>query len=117
MTKNHPVDDLVGHAKQYVEKRAELGKLQLVEKGSVLSGEFVARLTFAVVWVTVLTFLSVAAALYLGEIFGKNYLGFATVALAYALIGFLFYLNRDRWIKRPVAGGIIRSLLKEDHHD
>jgi hypothetical protein len=116
MTKNHPVDDLVGHARQYVEKRVELGKLQLVEKGSLLSGEVVARLTFAFLWLTVLAFFSVAAALYLGEIFGKSYLGFACVAGAYALVGLLFYLNRDRWIKRPVAGGVIRSLLKEDQH-
>lgn len=117
MANNHPIDDLVGHTREYIETRMELGKLQLVEKGSVISGQLVARLTLLFFSLSVVAFLSIAAALYLGEVLGKTYYGFAAMGGFYGLIYLLLYLNRDRWIQRPVAGGVIRSILNDRSHE
>lgn len=117
MSKNHPIDDFVGHTRQYIETRVELGKLQLIEKGSVVSGQLAARLIVFLLSMSVVAFFSIALALYLGELLGKTYYGFALIGGGYALAGLLFYLNRDRWIQRPVAGGVIRSILNDQQHD
>ncbi|MFM2136348.1 MAG: hypothetical protein RL021_1748 [Bacteroidota bacterium] len=117
MSKNHPIDDFVGHTRQYIETRVELGKLQLIEKGSVVSGQLAARLILFLLSMSVIAFFSIAAALYLGELLGKTYYGFAVIGGIYSLACLLLYLNSYRWIERPVAGGVIRSILNDQRHD
>lgn len=117
MSDPHPLDRLVDDTRSYIQTRTRLLKLQVVAKGSEMSGALVAQLTFVFLWLTVSAFLSISLALYLGEYFGKTYYGFLCVAGIYLIVLTILYLNRERWIKKPVSNAIIRSTLKEDSHE
>lgn len=117
MSDPHPLDRLVDDTRSYIQTRTRLLKLQLVAKGSEMSGALVAQLTFVFLGLTISAFISVSLALFLGEYLGKMYLGFLCVAGIYLLLLAILYVNRDRWIKKPVSNAIIRSTLNEDSHE
>jgi len=117
MIDNKHLDDLVGHTKAYIETKTELGKLQLVEKGSEISGSIVSGITFLLLASAVIGFLSIALAFYLSEVLGKTYYGFLAVGGLYALISLLAYAMKDRLIKRPVANSVIRIAFKKEGHE
>ena len=76
MSDSNHIDQLVSNTKEYLETRVELVKLQMIEKGSEMSGAVVANLTFIFLFMIVLSFFSISAALYLGVIWGAYYYGF-----------------------------------------
>jgi Zn-dependent protease with chaperone function len=117
MAAQEKFDDLIDHTRQYLETRVSLGKLQLVEKGSELSSNLAATMTFVVISVLVVIFGSIALALYLSELMGKSYYGFLTVGVGYAFLGVIGYLMSDKWIKRPVANRFIRTVFKNSGHE
>ncbi|HMT30428.1 MAG TPA: hypothetical protein PKD91_14230, partial [Bacteroidia bacterium] len=57
-----------------------------------------------------LQFVSIAAALGLGVVFGEAYLGFLAVAGFYGLIGLIIMATKDKWLKINLVNNIIKSL-------
>jgi len=117
MSDSNHIDQLVSNTKEYLETRVELVKLQMIEKGSEMSGAVVANLTFIFLFMIVLSFFSIAAALYLGVIWGAYYYGFLFVGACYLAVCLLLYFNKESWIKRPVSNTIIKAVFKENDHD
>lgn len=118
MEENHPIDRIIDRVQEYVETRSRLSKLQAIDKGAELAGNVAASLILVFVFLLVIGFLSVAGAFALGEHFGKIWLGFLIVGLAYMLAGLLFYWKQDAWLKTPMSDSIIRHALKEEEdHD
>jgi len=72
--------------------------------------------TFGILVIFILFFvnLNIGLALFLGALLGKSWLGFIIVSGGYAIIGFVVYLFRERWIKQPVSNSIITQLLKDE---
>jgi len=54
--------------------------------------------------------------LYLGELLGKDYLGYAVVAVIYLLLIIVINSNKDRIIKIPLTNLVIAKLLKSKSH-
>lgn len=117
MSNTNSWENLVDHARDYVESKTELTKLQLVEKGSRISGELMLRISVLMVTAVVVLMFSVAGALAIGEWYGKYSIGFLAIGIVYIISGLLLYLFRDVLIKRPVENGIIRSILNDKDHD
>jgi hypothetical protein len=113
---NH-FENLVDHTKEYVSTRFEIVKLQAADKTSRVGGIIASYAVFFIAVVIVFVFLSTGAALMIGNRLGGYEYGFFTVGGFYALAGLLFYINRERWVKRPFADSILRSLLNGTDHD
>jgi hypothetical protein len=54
-------------------------------------------------------FSTFALALFLAEYLGKNYYGFLAIAFFYLIIGYVFWLCRDIFIKQPLAKMLDRA--------
>lgn len=116
MEKSH-LDDLLDHTKQFVTTKIEIVRLQIIDKTSRTGGVIASHVFFLVVFLSAFFFLSVAGALYIGEVTGKNHYGFLAMGGFFVVTGMLFYWNRERWIRRPFADTILRSMLKENDHE
>jgi hypothetical protein len=105
------VEVLFERTESYVKISAEVFKLKIIKKVS----EVVSDLTssFVVIVFATLFFLifNIGVSLWLGELFGKMYLGFFTVAAFYLLSGILLYIFRRAWIKIPIRNAIIIKSL------
>lgn len=107
-------DNLFEDAKDYIEKKIELSKLQAIDKGSEIAGSATVGLLLLLFFTMVFFFSSIALAFYLAEVTGKNYLGFLSVAGIYLVIAIIVYLARESWIHTPMTNLFIRKMLKED---
>jgi hypothetical protein len=54
--------------------------------------------------------LSIGLSLFIGDLLGKNWLGFLIVSLLNCEIGYLLYTNRNRFIKAPFTKLILKTL-------
>jgi hypothetical protein len=56
--------------------------------------------------------LNIGLGLYLGSMLGKSYYGFFVLTGFYLIIGTLFYLFRNKWIREPISNVIIKKIAK-----
>lgn len=119
MSDKHSIEELIDHAEAYATTKVRLTKLQVVEKGSRLSGSFASSLFFILIIVSVCGLLSIAGAFALSQWLGSNALGFLAMGGCYSLIGIIAYINREKWIRRPVANAIVKTVLndEQDEHE
>jgi len=57
-------------------------------------------------------FVSVALAILIGKTMGDYYYGFLIVGGFYLIVLLIIYVQRKKWIKEPVANGLINKMLK-----
>lgn len=114
MEEKNKIEDLFTDSKEYLETRIELAKLQAVEKSSEIASSAVVGLLLLLFFTIVFLFGSIALAFFLSEKTGQYSTGFLAVAGIYLVIGFILYLARESWIKKPVSNMIIHKMLKED---
>lgn len=117
MNQQPNLDELVDNVQEYVETRATIAKLQLIEKGSQMSGAMVANLTFIFLLLTVLALFSIAASVAISDWLGHKYLGFLIIGGVYLIACILLYFNQEKWIRKPVSDNIIKSTLKDYEHE
>jgi hypothetical protein len=112
MTTTDSIKTLIDKSKDYLETKMELTKLKTIDKSAdVLSSVFV-MVSIIFIASLVIVFISIAFALLLGKLVGSNYNGFFIVGGFYALILLIIYFQRDKWIKTPIANGLINKMLK-----
>ncbi len=107
---NTVLESLFERAKDYAETTIALGKLKAAKKGSELVSSIVSKLVFAVLFCFFITLLNIGLALWIGEMLGKNYLGFFALAAFYIIIGLIIYGSRNSLIKVKVANSIIKKI-------
>ena len=109
-----PVEVLVERTQAYIKSSIQLFKLKATDK----LAEIVSNLASSFVLVVVIALfgvnLNIAIALLLGDLLGKAWLGFVLVSGFYAFAGIIFYLLRDKWIKKPIRNSIIEQLLMDE---
>lgn len=105
------VEVLFEKTESYVKVSAEVFKLKAINKISEVVSDLTA--SFAVIVFIVLFFLifNIGVSLWIGELFGKMYLGFFTVSAFYMITGVILYLFRNTWIKIPLRNAIITRSL------
>ena len=113
--KKTPVEVLLERGQAFTKTTILLFKLKATEKiagimANVVSG-FVILILFALLFLN----LNIGVALLIGEMLGKIWLGFMILSGFYGLVGLLFYLFLNPWVKRPESDAVIKELLKEEH--
>lgn len=111
MSKNNIIesfDSLKDEFEDYISKELKYRKLQSVEKVSKLSVSFISKLLYLCILLFILQFLSIAAALFLGELTQSIGLGFIIISGFYLVLLFIFMLLKPRIIEKP----IIKSFIK-----
>jgi len=105
-------ENLLDRATDYGLTSYELAKLKIIDKVSDSVSVLIPNCIAFLFLISFLLFFNIGLAFWLGEIFGKVYLGFAIVAAFYGLLGIIFHFLLRRWIKGLISNFIIKHLLK-----
>lgn len=105
-------ESLIESAREYGKTSIELCKLKTIKS----SADFISAAMVKVILVSLLVFIfvliSIATALWLGDILGKPFYGFFIMAGFYSILSIFIFLFRIRLIKSPVKNAIIYQALK-----
>ena len=112
MNTTDSIRTLIDQSKDYLETKIELTKLKTIDKSADVLSSVVVMVTMIFLGSLFIIFISIAAALILGNMLGSAHYGFLIVGGFYALLLLLIYLQRERWIKVPIANGLISKMLK-----
>ena len=103
---------LINDAGRDIEAKAELWKLEAVDKATDIASSLLSRiLLFIIILIGVVAF-NTGIALLIGRWLGEAYYGFFIVAGFYLLLGLILYLARNSLIKAPFYNAVINKLLK-----
>ncbi|PIZ06416.1 MAG: hypothetical protein COY57_02090 [Flavobacteriales bacterium CG_4_10_14_0_8_um_filter_32_5] len=91
----------------------ELYKLKTISKTTEVVSTFVSRGSVVIVLSMFLIFVSIGLALWLGDLFGKPYLGFFCVAAFYIVLGGVLYYFLHQYIKKQVSNSIISEVFSK----
>lgn len=115
MEEPNNIEQLLKDAKEYVDTKARLTKLQTIDKGSELAGSTVVGILLLLFVTVTFLFSSIALAFYLSERSGSFTLGFLSVAGIYFVFAILIYISRNSLIKKPIIDFIIRKILSDEN--
>ena len=111
-TPANSIESLFEKAEAYGRTTYELSKLKLLETTNIVVTSLIARLS-VILMASMFTFvLSIAIALWLGEVLGKSYYGFFIVAGFYLLAGIVLHFFLHKWVKKPISELIIKQALQ-----
>ena len=106
------IESLFERAGEYIETRADLYKLKIVDKSSDVLSSVISKMIVLLVFVMFIFIINIGIALLLGELLGKSWYGFFVLAGLYLITGIIFHYNRKKWFKGPIADKMIRKFLK-----
>lgn len=112
MTTTDSIKTLIDKSKDYLETKIELTRLKTIDKSADVLSTVIVMVSMIFIASLVIVFISIAMALLLGKWLGSGYIGFFIVGGFYALILLIIYVQRDKWIKTPIANGLINKMLK-----
>ncbi len=106
------IESLIEKTQQYGKTSIELLKLKAVAKSTDAISSMVS--IWVVIVPTVFSFilLSVGVAIWIGDLMGKMYYGFFTVAAFFVLVAVVAFLCRNSCVKTPLKNFIVRQFLK-----
>jgi hypothetical protein len=111
-TPGDSIELLFLRAEAYAKTTYELSKLKLLETTNIVVTSVIARLS-VIMMISMFSFvLSIAVALWLGDILGKSYYGFFIVAGFYLIAGIFLHFFLHRWVKKPISELIIKQALQ-----
>ncbi len=101
---------LIGDTENFLKTNLELLKLKAVNSIADLLSKFISRLYVSAVLLFSLVSLNIGLALWLGDLFGKMYLGFLSVAAFYGLLALTLKLMQKS-IKLRANDSLIDQML------
>jgi hypothetical protein len=110
-------ENLIDHTRDYLNTRVDEAKLTVAERSSAVIARIIAASVASLVFGVSLIFASVAAALWLGNSWGRVWLGFAAVAGFYFIAGLIVWSARERLIRIPIMNSIIDQLFKSEEDE
>jgi hypothetical protein len=105
------VEPLIDKAATYGKTSLELLKLRAVQRASIMAPAVVSRIIMLVLLSFFLLVLTIAVAIWLGDMLGKMYYGFFIVAGFYGLLALVFQLAIRKKMKQTIGDWIISELL------
>lgn len=105
------IESLIEKGEQYGKTTLELIKLKALDKSADVTSTLASWIIVIVLIVLFFFILNIGIALWIGEMLGKEYLGFFVVAGFYGLLALVFGLFREKLIKKPVNNSIISQVL------
>ena len=111
-TTSNSIESLYERAEAYGKTTFELSKLKLLETTTIVTTTVIARLS-VMLMISMFTFvMTIAIALWLGEVLGKAYYGFFIVAGFYLLVGIVLHFFLHSWVEKPISELIIKQALQ-----
>lgn len=111
-TASDAIESLFEKAEAYGRTTYELSKLKLLETVNIVVASVIAKLS-VILMISMFSFvLSIAVALWLGDILGKAYYGFFIVAGFYLVAGIMLHFFLHKWVKKPISELIIKQALQ-----
>jgi hypothetical protein len=108
------LNEVIENVHDYLETQKRILRLEIIEKVSEASGSAAANSVVFVFYLLVFLFFSIALALLIGDLFGKAWLGFATMAVVYLIIAFMLNAGKEKWMKTPIANSFIKTFMKNE---
>lgn len=106
------VNGLLEKAGDYLETRLDLFKLKTTKTVSDVASSFVNVAIILLFLIFFLAFINIGLALLIGKALGETYYGFFIMGGFYALVGLVFHIFRNQWVKNPVSDSIIKKLTR-----
>jgi hypothetical protein len=103
------LEPILESSRQYGKTSLELVKLKSIDKSADILSLLVTRLLFLVIAFIFLITLTIAVALWLGDLLGRAYFGFLIVTAFYGIVGLVVYLKQSA-IKAKANDAIITVL-------
>ncbi len=104
------IESMYEKVEAYGKTTLELSKYKAMEYMSIVITLFTSRLIVFIVLVLFVSFLSFGIALYLGDLLGKPYFGFLSVAVFYLVVAVVLFSSLHKWIKEPISDLLISQL-------
>ena len=105
-TFSQSITDLVNSIRRYIDIRLTLVKLEVMEKSARIISLTITAVFFLTLFMLFLLFISLAAALWLGDLLHNQALGYLCVAMFYLVSGFIILMLR----RRLFLGTVLRHL-------
>jgi hypothetical protein len=107
--KSQLIDPLVEKIETYSKTTIELYQLKFIHKSSTIVANTFSKTINTLLILLFLTPLNIAFALFLGDLFGKNYLGFLCITGFYFVVWIIFQMLKEK-IKKTVINRFITQL-------
>lgn len=108
---NSIIEPLLEKVEAYGISGFELIKLKSIDKAAEFSSNVISRFFALLSILMFLVIASIGLALWAGELLGKLWYGFFSVAAFYALLGFVLYFLAHNWIKRSISNSFISHIF------
>lgn len=105
--------EAVEYLKIYARQRADMVKLEVVEKSSEIVSSLITNLVVAILAFIGVLLLSLTAALFLGQLWGDYALGFLAITVFYTMICIVLVVFRRQLVTNPVVSHIISLVYEE----
>jgi hypothetical protein len=112
MNTSESIKTLIDQSKEFLETQIELTKLKAIDKSADVLSTAIVMVTVIFFGSLFVIFVSIGVALVLGNWLGSNQYGFLIVGGVYGLLLLMVYVKKDKWIKTPIANGLINKMLK-----
>ena len=106
------IETLIKKSGEYLDTKLELTKLKAINTSSDVLSNMVYLIVKILIIFLFVGFVSVALAILIGKTLGDYYYGFLIVGGFYLIVLLIIYVQRKKWIKEPVANGLINKMLK-----
>lgn len=111
------IESLLDKAKEYINTRIAQVKLSVAEKISKVLSVIIAGFVAVLVFLFFVLFSSIAAAIAIGNMMGKPWLGFLIIAAVWLLLGIIIWKAKNRLLRIPIMNAIINGLSGTDKDD
>jgi len=112
MTPTDSIKVLIDKSKDYLDTKIELARLKTIDKSADVLSSTVVMIAVILFSFMMVLFLSIGIAMLIGKSLGAYHYGFFIVGGFYALVLAVIYFQRGKWIKTPIANGLINKMLK-----
>ncbi len=112
MNSQDSIKTLIDKSKDYLETKFELAKLKTIDKSADVLSAVVVMVSMIFIGSLVIILISIGLSLLIGRVLGAYHYGFFIMGAFYAVILLVIYVQRNKWIKTPIANGLINKMLK-----
>ena len=112
MNTTESIRTLIDKSKDYLDTKIELTKLKTIDKSADVLSTAIVMVVMIFIGSLFVIFISIALALLIGRMLGAYHYGFFIMGGIYGILLLIIYLQKDKWIKTPIANGLINKMLK-----
>jgi Putative Actinobacterial Holin-X, holin superfamily III len=110
-------ETFVDQVKDYLNTRLAQLKLSFAEKTSKVVAVMIAVVMSALVFFLFLVLVSVAGAIAIGQWLENYWLGFLIIAGVILLAGFILWVSKDSWLRKPIMNALIKAMFDKDEDE